>query len=536
MSEKTTQRHSGPERWSRWERPKGSKGRRPGRLLTAFKALVLLVIVAVTGYGMLDVNLVGDERMLPFAAGLLGLLFVTLFVRGFYADVPTAGWVLVGLMGVLVGIKGLSMLWTLSEAETIKETLRSSMYLATFLMSLAALSSWRQVWPLVDMVCLIVAGVAGYGLLQKIEPLQYPVASLDGVRVDSTLGYSNTAAVVLAMGAVLALARMARMRSVVFRGVYAVLLLAFLAALYLTVSRGGIGSLGVGLVLLLVLANNRLQTLTNLILVVIPGAWLWWSTRGLEGLLRQGASDAQKVAAGETFGEHLVVALIAAFALQAGYAFLVNRYELLPPGRRLLGGVFAATGVAAVVVAGIILLGQYGGVARAYQELASNPNQTENVAQRLASLSIGFREDYWRVAWEEWMEHPFTGSGAGTFTYTWFRERPVATGVKQVHNLYLEQGTETGVFAFLALVGFSGLLLGHTARAAWRSGRRNERRMLLSGLACALAVYLVSSAFEWHWYIPPSTLMFFFLAGIAVKVASREDWPEPEEGGGSGRG
>jgi len=535
MSEKT-HRRSGPERWSRWERPKSSKGRRPGRLLTAFKALVLLVIVAVTGYGMLDVNLVGDERMLPFAAGILALLFITLFVRSFYADVPAVGWVLVGLMGALVAVKGLSMLWTVSEAETIKETLRSSMYLATFLMSLAALSSWRQVWPLVDMVCLIVAGVAGYGLLQKIEPLRYPVASLDGVRVDSTLGYSNTAAVVLAMGAVLALARMARMRGVVFRGVYAALLLAFLAALYLTVSRGGIGSLAVGLALLLVLANNRLQTVANLLLVALPGAWLWWSSRGLEGLLQQGASEEQMAAAGDAFGERLAVALVAAFALQAGYAFLVNRYELLPPGRRLLGGVFAATGAAAVVAAGIFVAGQYGGVSRAYQELASNPNQTQNVAQRLASLSIGFREDYWRVAWEEWMEHPLTGTGAGTFTYTWFRERPVTTGVKQVHNLYLEQGTETGVFAFAALVGFAGLLLGHTVRAAWRSGARNERRMLLSGLACALAVYLLSSAFEWHWYIPPSTLLFFFLAGVAVKVASRTDWPEPGEGGGSGRG
>ncbi|WP_143528025.1 O-antigen ligase family protein [Rubrobacter xylanophilus] len=535
MSEKTHRSSRVPERWSRWERSKEQKDRRPGRLLAAFKALVLLVIVVVTGYGMLDVNLVGDERMLPFAAGLLALLFVTLFVRGFYADVPTVGWVLVGFMGALVGIKGFSMLWTLSESETIKETLRSSMYLAVFLMALAALSSWRQVWPLVDMVCLIVGGVAGYGLLQKLEPLQYPVASLDGVRVDSTLGYSNTAAVVLAMGVVLALARMARMRGVFFRGVYAVLLLAFLAALYLTVSRGGIGSLALGLVMLLALANNRLQTLANLMLALLPGVWLWWSTRGLEGLLQQGATDEQRVAAGEVFGEHLAVALVAAFVLQVGYAFLVNRYELLPPGRRLLGGAFAAAGVAAVVAAGILVVSQYGGMVRAYQELVSNPNQTQNVAQRLASLSIGFREDYWRVAWEEWMEHPLTGSGAGTFTYTWFRERPVSTGVRQVHNLYLEQGTETGVFAFAALVGFVVLLLGYTARAAWRSGTRNERRMLLSGLTCALAVYLISSVFEWHWYIPPSTLLFFFLAGVAVKVASRADWPEPEEGGGSGR-
>ena len=102
-------------------------------------------------------------------------------------------------------------------------TLRSSMYLATFLMTLAALTSGRQAGPLIDVSVVIVAAVAGYGLLQKISPVEYPVQSLDGVRVDSTLAYPNTAAVILGMGAVLALARMTMMRNFLLRGLYAVL-------------------------------------------------------------------------------------------------------------------------------------------------------------------------------------------------------------------------------------------------------------------------------------------------------------------------
>jgi hypothetical protein len=79
------------------------------------------------------------------------------------------------------------------------------------------------------------------------------------------------------------------------------------------------------------------------------------------------------------------------------------------------------------------------------------------------------------------------------------------------------------VFAFLALVGFAVTLVGYSARAAWRS-QAGERRLLLAGLVSALVVYLVSSVLEWHWYIPGSTLIFFFLAGITAKFASREDW------------
>ncbi|MBA3388076.1 MAG: O-antigen ligase family protein [Rubrobacter sp.] len=142
-------------------------------------------------------------------------------------------------------------------------------------------------------------------------------------------------------------------------------------------------------------------------------------------------------------------------------------------------------------------------------------------------MSIGFREDYWMVAWEEWKEQPLTGTGAGTFQYTWLRERPVDTGVKQVHNLYLEQGTETGLFAFLAMVGFAGLLLGYTAREAWRAS--GSRRLLLSGLVAAEVIYLLSSVIEWHWYLPPSTLFFFILSAVAVKMASWKERDPPEE-------
>ena len=503
---------------------KWDEDRRPGRLVMVFKAVVLLALMAVTAYGLLDGGLFGDKLWLPPAAGVLVVLVVTLFVGDYYRDVPLAGWIMVALLAALVGIKGLSMTWTLSEIVTVKEVLRSSMYLAVFLMALAALSSGRQVGPLMDIAILMVATVAGYGLLQKISPVRYPSGSLDRVRVDSTLGYANTTAVIVGMGVVLALARMTRVRNAALRGLYAVLILGFLVTLYLTVSRGGIGSLGIGLVVLFVLTNNRLQILANLLLLSAPGAWLLWRMQDLDALMRADAADQQKIADGMTFLTDLILAFAVAFVLQAGYALLVNRYELQPQGRRALGAIILGGMVLAAGVGALVVVSQYGGVGRTYEAFVSNPDQTENVSQRLASFSIGFREEYWRVAWEEWKERPLTGTGAGTFRYTWLQERSGTNDVRQVHNLYLEQGTETGVFAFLALAGFVGALVGYTARAAWRSGEHTERRLLLSGLVSALVVYLVSSVFEWHWYIPASTLFFFTLAAITVKFASRKDW------------
>ncbi len=503
------------------------KSHRPGRLLAIFKAIVLLALVATAAYGMLNEGLYSAELWLPVAAGVLALLFVTLFVRGYYQDVPPAGWVMVAFLAVLVGVKGLSMAWTISETETVEEILRSSMYLAVFLAALAALTSERQVGPLMDISVLMMTAVAGYGLLQKIKPAEYPVTSIDVARIDSTVGYSNSVAVLVGMGVVLALARTTTIRNALLRGLYAAVMLALLVALYLTFSRGGIGSLGVGLVALFVLTGNRLQMLANLLLLGVPGVWLLWRMQNLEGLMRADISEQQKMAEGAAFRTDLILALAAAFVLQAGYAFLANRYELMPLGRRVIGALALFGVVLAVGVGAFAVVDRYGGIGQAYGTLVSNPNQTENPTQRLASLSLGYREDYWRVGWEAWKEHPLTGTGAGTFQYTWLENRPGTQGVKQVHNLYLEQGTETGVFAFLALVGFVVALVGYSARATWRS-QGGERRLLLAGLVSALVVYLVSSFLEWHWYVPGSTLIFFFLAAITAKLASRDDWDASE--------
>src|SRR5215212_5422884 len=377
------------ERFSGTER-KGErdKYRRPGRLLAVFKGLVMLALLAATAYGMLNAGLYRDELWLPVAEGDLALLFVTL----------------VGLLAALVAVKGLSMVWTISETETIKETLRSSMYLATFLMALAALTSGRQVGSLIDASVFMVAAVAGYGLLQKISPIEYPVRSLDGIRMDSTLQYSNTTAVILAMGVVLALARLGTLRSFALRGLYAAITLSFFIALYLTVSRGGIGSLGIGLIVLFVITSGRLRMLADLLLLSLPGAWLWWQMQSLPGLLGTGVSRQQKIADGTLFRNDLIVALIVAFVLQAAYAILMNRYELSPVLRRRLGILVVAGGVLAVVSGAFVVVDGYGGPGQAYSTLLGSTNETGNTGQRLASLDISSRGDYWRVAWAAWKE------------------------------------------------------------------------------------------------------------------------------------
>lgn len=558
----------------------GEKGRRPGRLLVAFKAFVLLSLVGATVFGLMGNGLYDDTLWIPVAAGVLWLLFASVLARGFYDGVSRAGWVMISLLALLVLVKGLSMIWTISETETIKEALRASMYLAAFAIALAvdvavprlgwvlvvglaavlglfwessywfallllllaavigasafargSLPAYRQVGPLVDGLGLAVAAVAGYGVLQKTYPEDYEITSIDANRVDSTIGYSNTTAVLLGMGAVLALSRMTALRNPILRGLYAVLLLGSFVTLYLTLSRGGLGSFAVGLGVLFALGANRLQMLANLLLVSVPGAWVWWRIQDLGAILDPDAAAAQKAAEGLALRDDLIVASIVAFVLQAAYAYLVSRYEITDVARRLLG---AAVGIGAALAAAafaVLLVTGYGGLGGAAREIFSNPDQQGNAAQRLASLGVGFRADYWRAGWEAWLENPLTGTGAGTFQYTWLEARTGVQGVKQIHNLYLEQLTETGIFAFLALLAFVAVFLSYVVRAAWRRRPEGEEQLLLSGLVAAAVVYLLSSVVEWHWYLPASTLFFFVLAACTVRLA-REAGPSPKAAAG----
>jgi O-Antigen ligase len=494
------------------------KGRTADRSLTIFKSFVLAALMAITLYGMFDRGLFGVERWLPVAASILGLLFIALFVAHYFADVPKIVWVLVGFLAALVAIKGLSLSWTISRADTVQELLRSSMYLATFALAAASLSSRRLVGPFIDGMSLLAGAVAGYGVLQKTNPVEYPANTPDGVRVGSTLEYANTAAVVLGMGIALGLGRMTQLRNPIVRGLYAALILVFGAILYFTFSRGGMLALGVGLAVLFAVGGSRLQMFTNLLLVCGPLAWLTGRAQDLDSFFSYVSDDSLRATDGQAFRTDLVIAVLAAFLLQVGYAVLVERYELVPAVRRYLGAAAAAAVLVGIGLLGYLVASQQIEKGGLFGTFATGIEKPERANERLTSLSSNSRSKYWGVAWEEWKEHPLTGTGAGTFHYTWLENRPGFGGARQVHNVYLEQGTETGIVAFLALAGFAALVVGYATQAAWRA--TGERKVLLAGLTGAVVVYLVSSALEWHWYIPPSTIYFFILAGVTIKLAA----------------
>jgi hypothetical protein len=126
------------------------------------------------------------------------------------------------------------------------------------------------------------------------------------------------------------------------------------------------------------------------------------------------------------------------------------------------------------------------------------------VAALLGSPFVGGgheRDRYWHVAAREAAAHPILGSGAGTFSNWWTRERSVPYATQEAHSLYVETLAELGP---LGLVLVLLVLAVPIARA-----RRPE-------LAAGVAAYAVGAAVDFHWELAGVTVPAIVLAALAV--------------------
>jgi O-antigen ligase len=129
------------------------------------------------------------------------------------------------------------------------------------------------------------------------------------------------------------------------------------------------------------------------------------------------------------------------------------------------------------------------------------------------ATSVGARFDYWQAAAQTVRDHPWLGSGPGTFGVVYARvKRPDAEMSRMTHNDYLQQGSDSGLPGLLAYCGFVVLaLLGGYPRG---TGAPDWPR-----LAVWLGVlgWAVQSLFEFPLYIPATAWLPFALLGWLLR-------------------
>jgi O-Antigen ligase len=128
--------------------------------------------------------------------------------------------------------------------------------------------------------------------------------------------------------------------------------------------------------------------------------------------------------------------------------------------------------------------------------------------------SLGNRVRYWEIAWDDFRDHPWLGSGAGTFGDYLLTHDPTAPFSRTAHSLYLQSLAELGPLG-LALV----LVTVAVPLVALAAARRRDP--LVATAAAGYTAFVIHAGIDWDWEIPAVTLAGFF-CGAGLLIATRE--------------
>jgi O-Antigen ligase len=402
---------------------------------------------------------------------------------------PAGGSARVGLAGLaaLTAWTGLSLLWAPLGGPAADDLQRLLLYVAALAVGIYALADPR-VRPWAEPLLLAaVLGAILYGLSERLALTTFTPVLSAGDRLAHPLTYWNATGAFAALGLVLAAGlagepeRPRRLRMAAAAAAAPLGL-----AVYLTFSRGALGALAAGLMLLLALRPTAAQLRAAAICVaaaVLAAA----ASEALPSVQRTRDHSAAQGAAMAA----VLTALMAVGALAA-------RSEAGP--RTLPRLRTAALGVLALAVVGSV-------VAVARVERSSGADTPAASAARLPSLQSN-RYAYWRVALKTFAADPLHGIGSGSFRVAWLQRRRFAEPVRDAHSLELETAAELGIVGLACLAAF----LGGIAAGAVRAGPA------AATATAALAVWAFHSAIDWDWELPGFSLVALALAALLLSA------------------
>jgi O-antigen ligase len=173
----------------------------------------------------------------------------------------------------------------------------------------------------------------------------------------------------------------------------------------------------------------------------------------------------------------------------------------------------AATAFAVAAIAfALVRAGGPAGAVRSFSH--SGPVVKAGESRRLFSLSGSSRAQYWHVAWRQFEEDPWLGTGAGSFQRHWLRLRPAELPVLDAHSLYIETLAELGPVGLMLLAALLAVPLAAAVVA------RNHP--LAPPAFGGYVAYLVHAGQDWDWELPAVTLAALACGTALVTLAERE--------------
>ena len=407
-----------------------------------------------------------------------------------------------------------SALWAHALARVLVSFDRILLYLFLLAIFAAVRFSRDDVRTTVRLLTVAIAFVCITSWLSRVLPGVWPTSTaFHQARVSYPIGYWNGLGIFAAVG-ILLLVPLAsdRREHPVLRAVFAAAVPVLAAVVLLTYSRGALGALAVGLVVFAL--TCRSATIFTSAVAIVPSAAVALVVTYHANLL---ATNTPTSSAAVLQGHHVAIVTLfcvtAAFVLRMAGIPIDHRLSKLPVPEvspRAARGAWAVVLVA--VVAAFVLAGGPGLVSRDFHTFINGAATTGNIQSRLTSVSSNNRSDNWQAALKGYAAHPITGTGAGTYEYSFYRYRHKRyLRVINAHSLYLETLSELGpVGVVLLLATLFGIL------RAFASRLRREDRLIYAAMVAAGTALLLHVAVDWDWQQPAVTAWFFAFGGLAI--------------------
>jgi hypothetical protein len=488
------------------------------RPLSGTLALVPTAAVALAFFALAwrEKGSVLAEDWLPYALGA-GLLVATLVASG--TALRPAG-SLVAAVGALAALA----LWTAASASwsPVPALARDEALLMTFyaLVLAVPMLTLRSDGERLGALAVVVAATVSLVVATSVRLMtaDAPADLFWETRLGSPIRYPGAEAALFLVSfwpaVTLAASRSLNvaLRALAFGGA-----VALLAGWLMTQSRAGAVSLIVSGILVFAVASARLRLLVPVALAasLAVAAYDPLTEPFLEDgpALEAAIQDAAKWAL-----------VVSAAGVAVGLAYALTDSRLAVPPR--LVRAFGVTALVATVVGTLVAVGGFvvaveepGDYLQGRWEEFKRARDVETGSSHLVTIGSN-RYDLWRVALDEFREHPLAGAGGRSFGAAYLREGDTDETPQRGHSLELDLLSETGV------VGL-GLLVAALVPLTLIVLRRTRSELLATGVLGGAAYWLVHASADWTWTFPAAGLPFFLLLGAGAtggadrRIASR---------------
>lgn len=452
--------------------------------------------------------------------------------------IGVAGWIAIALLTAFAAWSGIAVGWSENAESTVAELGRLAAYLGVLVLVIA-LQGATAARHTINGLASAIGLVTVLAVLSRLHPESFPanqhlqvLGPVSSRKLGYPLNYWNALADFAAIGVPLLVVAAIGARRIVWRAVAAATLPLSAVCVYLTVSRGGVIALGIGVAVVLVLVPRRLEASATLLVAAAAGAILIAAT-SRHPAVTAGTPTPTEMRQGTVVLWLSLMVCVGTALLQAAIALASTRLarpRLLCPDRRVLA-VRALVG-ATVVLLAAIALAVPSRLAHAWHDFKQPngvivPTNDNNIFSRLGAANGNSRYQFWQAALHANATHRWQGIGPGTFQFWWSRHATASGFVRNAHSIYFETLAETGIIG-LAVLG--GLLLWFVAVAIGRLLRAPPaQRLWLAGASAGLAVFLFSAAVEWVWQLAAVAVAALTLGGVIVAGdgdgVSRARWP-----------